>query len=192
MSPAFKNDWQSAIKNQVMTKAEFFQLAGERHGAELQKFMEGTLIARLTSSKSVVLRGTGKWISIPQLREKYEKEPERCAAIEKNTRYWWCNVGECDLVEDMEYVSEQETRTKRELEESWQSSIHERVKRVKTPKPPAEVVDGAADGAAAAGAEPAPDGSAKPLNMAHRKWLEKVVATDPEHASKVMRDDLQA
>ena len=132
--------------------------------------MQGTLIEKLTTSKTVTLTGTGKWVSKAQLEETYAQEPQRLEAILKNTRSWYDSIGELELYEDMEYVTEMESRTKRELEESWSSTVHDRVKRVKTPKPPAEVKteDGGAD------AQPPEDlDGAKPLNVSQAKWVEK-------------------
>ena len=48
----------------------------------------------------IVLMG---WMDEADLEAKYKTKPDRLAAIKKNTRTYWCDIGEVWLYEDMEY-----------------------------------------------------------------------------------------
>ena len=183
LGPAFKSDWQLAIKEHKLDKHEFMALAGDRQGSELQKLMQSTLLDKLTTEHSSGLRGNGHWKSAVFLADKYAKEPARLAAIMKNTRSWYDDIGETTLFEDMEYETRQETRTKRQLEESWASNVHDRVKRIKTPIK-AEA-DGDKEGEAKDGESPT-----KPLSVAQKAWVEK--ACSNEHFSKRIIESLES
>ena len=71
LGPAFKLDWQNALRSKILNKQEFMQLAADKQGSDLQKLMQNTLLDKLTTETSVALRGTGQWKSTIELDEKY-------------------------------------------------------------------------------------------------------------------------
>ena len=174
----FQEDWKDALKSKMIIKRDFYELAQDKQGTDLLKLMENTLIQKLTCSNEAELVGTGEWFSEVELRKQLKDEPARCEAILKNADRWYDSNGEIELIQLMRYSTKNTTRTKREIEESWASTCHDRVKRVKAPKAAIEGnVDntelGEPQGDAAGGKRKA--GGEKPLTPTQIAWIEKHV-----------------
>ena len=197
-APAFQQDWRNAVKDKVIVKSDFFELAGEKQGNDLLKLMEGTLIHKLTTTQEVELEGTGEWKTETELDDDFKNQPERLAAVKRNTTRWWDSTGEVELLEVMRYKTKVATRTRRELEESWQSTVHDRVKKVPRPKAEAKAKAKAeaggvvlGDGSSAMGdqeqEQEQDEPKAKKLKPSHETWIEKQlmpisIVTDLEEA----------
>ena len=106
------------------------------------------------------------------LDTKYAKKPARLEAIKKNTRTYWCDVGEVTLFEDMEYETNtlHSVGSKRERE----AEVELKETKLKKPKKPKVETEVAAVGGSDAGGEE--KGNGKPLPP-EKKMTEKQVTT---------------
>ena len=129
-----------------MTKAEFTAEASKLFGTDLAKFVDKTVSEYCVNSTEVSLKGTGEFLDLQDLRDRYAAKPLRLAAIEKNARRFTCPISETEFIEDMSYTSSIIETHKRVLEECQKCSRDtEKVKRIKVEKPKAiEAPEGAA------------------------------------------------
>ena len=101
-----------------------------------------------------------------------EGQPPRFAKILKNTRRWYDPVSETELLENVTCKNTAVCRTNRSLEETWKATVHDKMKKVRTPKP---IAAGAGEGAVEAdAAKPDEKSPKKPLGV-QTSWLEKQI-----------------
>ena len=142
-SAAFKKDLQNAFKERRIDKAALYAMAGDKMGQELMKLRQQELTEKLTTEQEVTMEGNGQWLDKDEVTHLWRNKPQRLKAFRKNTRRWLDPLTETELVENVTDKSAAVSRTKRSLEESWKATVHDRVKKVHTPKPSAEGAVGA-------------------------------------------------
>ena len=135
------------------------------------------------------MKGTGQWLDIKDVRDKFKDKPEQLAAIERNAERWYDPKREVELLEIVDYSTTQISILKRTLEESWKSTVHERVKKVRTPtKAKTKEENGAAAvGETAATSAAPPEVKVKAFTGPQTRWADKVLAVDSKE-SKVVTD----
>ena len=156
-------------------KQKFFEAAQNATGADLAKLMTQELSELRTASSEVKLVGTGSFLDVEDLKEKYKAKPARLEAILKNARKIWDDVSECYLIEDMAYQSvttagESTTRTAKRTCET-----EEKVKKAKVAKVKTEEENVPKDG----------ETEDKPLGVSQLKWVEKQLTTLATNLEKI-------
>ena len=135
----YVNKWRSAMSNPI-DKTEFYATAQTTFGPDLEKLMKHTVTETVSDETQVEFKGTGNFMDLVELTEKYKTRPKRLEAIKKNARQISCPVYETTLFEDMLYVSTSTDTQKRSLVHEREGSVQEKVKRARVPKPEGEGV----------------------------------------------------
>ena len=159
--------WNDALNTGKIDKQQFMADAREVMPKDLAKLVDQYLEELFLAEDEVAMVGTGEFLDEDDLKEKYAKKPQRLAAILKNAKRMWCNISECELIEDMKYQSKESSIRKRITMSGIKTEAQEKVKRVKVQEE--------------ATAEPASvDGEAKLQDISPAqltkisKWIEQV------------------
>ena len=135
--------WNDALNTGKIDKQQFMADAREVMPKDLAKLVDQYLEELFLAEDEVAMVGTGEFLDEDDLKEKYAKKPQRLAAILKNAKRMWCNISECELIEDMKYQSKESSIRKRITMSGIKTEAQEKVKRVKvqkeTPAEPASV-----------------------------------------------------
>jgi hypothetical protein len=78
------------------------------YGDDLVATCRATFTVTRTIESKVTMAGTGIFMDESDLDAKYKDKPTRLAAIKRNTKTFYCEIGEVHLYEDMSYKSGQE------------------------------------------------------------------------------------
>ena len=77
----------------------------DMYGDDLVATLRHTYTVSVESEKRVKMVGTGSYLDLEDLTDKYTSKPSRLQAILKNTHKFWDDVSEVYLYEDMAYQS---------------------------------------------------------------------------------------
>ena len=115
-------------KEALMAKAK------DAYGDVLFKLLHTTLTEEINTEAKVTFVGTGIFMDVEDITEKYAKKTTRLAAVLKHSKRILCPTTKIELIEDMQYTScaasssTHTTTAKRELEGT------EKIKKPKKPK----------------------------------------------------------
>ena len=126
--------WNDALNTGKIDKQQFMADAREVMPKDLAKLVDQYLEELFLAEDEVAMVGTGEFLDEDDLKEKYAKKPQRLAAILKNAKRMWCNISECELIEDMKYQSKESSIRKRIVQSGMKAVAQEKIKRVKVEK----------------------------------------------------------
>ena len=130
---------------------------------------------KLTTPHELEQEGAGEWLAEIELDNELENQTERSASVKKNTKLWWDSTGEVWLLEVTRYGA---ASTKRELEESWHSNMHDRVKTIRLLRPTKK--DGVVESSTSAKKRNnEPENAPKKHSPAQTKWVNKQLKDIP-------------
>jgi hypothetical protein len=89
-------------------------------GSDLVKLMKEKITQSRITTEIRSFKGTGDYMDLEDITDKYKNKPLRLQAILRNTKTIWCKVGECTLYEDVNYersVEEKDEKTEEKKRE---------------------------------------------------------------------------
>ena len=132
MKTADEKAWLTNMDNP--DNAGFIEKCTNLYGDDLDRFIKSQFTESNTEENNVKLTGNGSWMDEEDIREKYEKKPQRLAAILKNAARWTCPDGEVELIQDMSYKTAYEHNQLNKLKHERSMETKEILKKAKEPK----------------------------------------------------------
>ena len=125
--------YQTGFK--ALNKEEFNEKAKDLYGDDLKKFIMDEIEEKTKNVVEIGMVGTGKFMDLEDLTDKYKNKQARLKAIIKNTRKIWDPIGECELYEDMEYQSNTSSVESHQFDRTRKYTSEEKQKAAKKQKP---------------------------------------------------------
>jgi len=164
----------AAVQNS-MTKEQFYELAKDKVGQDLEKLIVHTYSVTQVTVNIAEMQGTGEFLDEEELKIKYKDRPLRLQAILKNAAKMYHPTWECDVYEDTVFKRETRDSVKRTEEETLEASTTERVKKIKRAKVAPKPKNGDSDET---------DDKANELKQSTLTWVDKALTKSEELATK--------
>jgi hypothetical protein len=125
---------KQALKSNKVSKEEFTKNVQTLFGESLVKYIKTTYETLEEHETEVTLTGTGVFLDLEDLTEKYKNKPQRLAAIIKNCNRFSCPTSEVLLYEDMIYQSTRRDTDLYKVSSKRQCVQDKKIAAIKQPK----------------------------------------------------------